>query len=261
MLNKPYLFQVVLSLILCFIVGAVSARQIPLGLDGRKQIFVQEYWLEGSPSYCVANAGKVDQVIQVSRWQSQALAPLQLNEWDAPAGSVRCHDARQHLGEWLIDFRLQKGDRLGLLKAPKQAQGTLILPTVVSYQNLNAACAVSGMWMEQDRLWAKSGEPFSMVLHAALADGKIEFDKKGNQGQLPLLPLKKVTSTTFPVHMGDTSVVINVSESSGGQQSHRINLLFDIPQVSKPTMMRVSGRREISDQGWQCFVYGVMLEP
>ena len=112
MLNRSASFQATLFLLLCVNTGGVSASQIPLGLDGRKQIFVQEYWLDGTPIYCVSNVGESDQVIQVLRWQSRTLPSLLLNDWDAPAGSVRCHDAGDYLSEWLLEFRLKDGARL-----------------------------------------------------------------------------------------------------------------------------------------------------
>lgn len=260
--NRSFSLQVVLLLVLYAIAKGVSASQIPLGLDGREQVFIQEHWLDGTPSYCVSNSGKVDQVIQVSRWQSHTLPPLLLNEWDTPAGSVRCHDAREYLGDWLLEFRLRQGGRLGLLKAPMRGKGMAeSLPAVASYQSLNAACGSSGLWMEQHKLWSRSGEPLSLILHVTSVDGRIEFDKEGSQGQLPVLPLKKATSTASSVYVRDSNVVIDSGEASEGQKYHSINLQFDTPQVSKPTMMVVSGRRQISDQGWQCFVHGVLLEP
>ena len=77
-------------------------------------------------------------------------------------------------------------------------------------------------------------------------------------GQLPGLFLNKAISPNMSVNMGVTHIVIDRAK---GAESHSVELLFDAPQISEPTMYVISGRRQILNQGWQCFLRGILIEP
>lgn len=245
---------------LYLLIGETFANQIPLGLNGNGKVFIQEYWLGENPSYCLSNHGETDLIIQVSRWQSRQLPSIPLDKWHAPAGTARCYDAKAYQKEWLLEFKQQDGNRLGLLKTPRQPPIMNIKQQpVVSYQNLNASCrALPDMWIEQQKLWGQSGEPLFITLQASTNVGKIEFDKTDNDDYIAI---KNITSSTLPINKDGSRIVIDTKHPKKNQNYHQVNIQLDTPLVSKPTMFFVSGRRQVDQEGWQCFIRGILIKP
>ncbi len=59
------------------------AGVIPVGLDWRKNVFVQEVWIDGVPNWTIANLGKEPVTVSVNeRKADHALA----GPWIIPAG-------------------------------------------------------------------------------------------------------------------------------------------------------------------------------
>ncbi len=240
----------------------IHASQIPLGIDARQLVFVQEYWKDGEPGYCIANAGNKDTVVQVSRWRSRQLPSVPLRAWPVPAGEVRCHEAGFLLGEWLLEFKKVDGPRLGLLRAPmKRPAGLTAHSPVASYQGLNGSCRDREVWLEQDRLWLDPQGGAKLRLHLPADTGPVTFSPDAADWRLPPLPIAAAASDTLPVQVEGKRVSIGEAGPGTKKGPHWVRLSVAPVQVDRPSMFLLAGQRVIRGQGTQCFVRGVLVAP
>lgn len=239
------------------------AGKIPLGINSSHGIFLQEIWQRNTPFLCVANRSGFDQIIQVSSWRSSLVPADPLLQWKAHAESVQCHDASVLTVEGLLEFKLVDGKRLGLLRAPANPPVESKNPAALSsFQGINGSCPTPGTWIEQPGLWLKSGQPTSLTLLTSVSepDALIEFPVN-TKLNLPHLQLKSVTSSSLLVEKENGGFLIKAGPQTDIPSLHRVQLDFDVPKVTQPTMYLLSGRKRILQSGWQCFIRGILVAP
>lgn len=252
--------------VLIIVIGLAStaaASQIPIGLDWRESIFIQEYWVDGRPQYCVANMTDRDIRLQVSRWlPKQPLEPL--GGMSLTANAIECKDAQPFLDQRYLDFQVLEGPRLGLLWAPahpRPADGDDKNAAVTSYKGLNGACRDMGITLEQKQIWFKSGEHASLILTTPANNGKIMFIKHPEHKNLHQISPEKILSGSLPVKEKEDQMIIDTHQPFKHQAVHAIEWKFTAPAVKRPTLFKIEATIKFSGQIRGCFVRGVLIKP
>lgn len=259
--HAPSIFTILLS----FLVPSlpVHASKIPLGINSRHDVFVQQVWHGDTPLLCLANRSDKDQTLQVSQWQSRTVPAVSLLQWKMDAGSVRCHDASALAGDSLLEFSLVGGERLGLMRAASAPPVDNADPAVfVSYQGPNGVCPTPGTWIEQPSLWLKGGQTAPLALTTTVNDGDVLIEFSVDSGlNLPHVQVRSATSQTLEIIQENRRLSIKGAPGTEASHVHRVQLDLELPEVTQPTMMLLSGRKRILVDGWQCFVRGVLVAP
>ena len=243
------------------------ADRLPLGLVLSRGIFVQEIWLATKPVLCVANRSGNDQTLVVSRWRSRALPAEPLLQWPMAAGSTQCHDASSLASEattLLLEYRLADGGAaLGLLYAPTVPPAkTMEAGVYASFIGINGACPTPGTWTEQASLWFKGGQSASLDLLMNIgADGALIEFPVDTRLNLPQLKPRSAQSSSLSIELDGERLSIKADPDATRTAPHRVQIDFDVPTVTQPTMYILSGRKRIFQTGWQCFVRGILVEP
>lgn len=241
--------------------GLARASQIPIGLDWRSDVSIQEYWVDGQPQYCLSNLRDKDVRITASRFHSPDAATAPLAHWSVPAGGILCADARPLLGERFLSMQMDETLRLGLLRGPKQPQGQQTRPaSVSSLQGLNGSCRDLGIILEQDQLWLTSGQEATLVLSVPAHKGMVIIPKSTDDDLTVLVP-RSVTCETLPVQTVEDQIFIDTDQPLRDQSRHSVQLHFTVPTVIAPAMGRFSAKIRISDVNWGCFVRGILIKP
>ncbi|QDU95892.1 hypothetical protein [Lignipirellula cremea] len=230
-----------------------SAEIIGIGLDWRKNIFVQEYWSEGKPYYAIANKTDSDQTIVCVAYRGQAKLA---GPWKAPANSVVHVDASPLIGKDLVQFDLEGGSSLGLMAAPP-APGDIPQAPVVSFDGLNGSGGRhTDIWVEQNATTFTSGKPVELRMQIPGTQGELMV-KKGD------LPAIEVVCDTLKVTPGKNGgFTLDFAKPTKAQDVHTVVLKFVAPTVKSPTMLTVDnwlwaqGKR-----GGHGITRGVVVEP
>lgn len=251
----------VLFIMLC-LVGQASASQIPFGLDWRESIFVQEYWTDGKPQFCIATLTDQDIRLQVSRWHpGEPVEPLEVMSFSA--NTVKCMDAQPFLDKRYLEFQVLKGPRLGLLRplALPPAGNEAKKVGVASYQNLNGSCRNSEITVEQEKLWFRSGEHVSLTLTPPAIKGKIIIKKESENKYLNDIWPDRILSSSLPIETKEDQIIIDSDRPLIKQAVHSIQWNFVAPTVETPTMFKISAQIKLAGQNWNCFVRAVLIKP
>ncbi len=255
----------------------VLASKIPIGLNTKHGIFVQEFWQGNSPTLCLTNRSDKNKTVRVSRWPARQLPADLLMRWPLQAGSAQCHSVSGLEGQQLLEFTLANGLRLGLFKIQRaglieEKQPEEDVPQVgvlqeepasvfSSFKGPNGTCSTSdNTWIEQSNLWLKAGEPAYVTLLSAGTNTLIEMPIE-TRLDLPLLPIKSMSSDTLVIDNDGNQFTIKKGALATEPGVQQTRLEFDVPAVMQPTMFVISGRQRIANNGWQCFIRGVMVEP
>ena len=259
--DAPLLFSIVLPFLMPF--HLAHASKIPLGINSRHDVFVQQVWHGDTPLLCLANRTDKDQTLQVLQWQSRTVPAVPLLQWKMAAGSVRCHDASTLAGDSLLEFSLVGGERLGLMRAASGPPMDNADPGVfVSYQGPNGVCPTPGTWTEQPSLWLKGGQTAPLALTTTSTDRDVLIEFSVDSGlNLPHVQVRSATSQTLEIIQENQRLSIKGAPGMDASNIPRVQLELELPEVTQPTMMLLSGRTRILVDGWQCFLWGVLVEP
>lgn len=244
-------------LLFAFAVLPAQAEVIGIGLDWRKNIFVQEFERDGVPFYAIANLGTDNATISVlDRKGNNLLA----GPWVVIAGKTVTLDVSNLVGKGMLAFKLADGIPLGLLDAPlapeKGAKG------IISRAGLNGSGGRSNdVWIEQPTDAVKADADFEVTLVVPKNAGTIKFSKKGEMNnairQLPILDAK---SDTLPIATQGDTLVIDAGKATKDAPSHRVTLRFHTPAAGSPMTM-ISGWRMLPTGGGHGITRGIVIAP
>lgn len=238
----------------------VLANQIPLGLNSKHGIFVQEFWQESNPVLCLTNRSNHDEVVLVSRWRSSQVLADPVLQLPLGAGSTHCHSVGGLQGKQLLEFTLASGSRLGLLRIQRPKLAEEQHAAFSSFKGPNGTCNSSNTWVQQSGLWFKSGEQAHVRLLSIGSDVLIELPVETSL-DLPQLHIKSIMSDTLSVDNDNHKFSINSNLQVLSPIVQQAQIELDIPEVRKPTLFIVSGRQRTPNNGWQCLIRGVMVKP
>ena len=240
-----------------------SAMSIGVGLQWR-EVFVQEYWVDGSPHYAIANFGKTDLKISMYPYRAAHGAKAIAGPWEVKAGSVTQVEAPGGL-KGLVALKLADGKHLGLLGPPK-GPATQPKGKYISYDGLNGSGGRHlNLWCEQDALTFKSGGVIELKLAIPAGAGLIKYKKDpGNASSK--LPIKKVAireavSETARITSDDKLITIDTKNPVKQAKAHSIIVRFDAPKVTTATMAYADGWLQSSGRGGHGITRGVIVVP
>src|SRR5262245_26015278 len=104
----------ILTALFVFLAPA-RAGVIAIGLDWRKNVFVQEIWKDGVPYYVLANLGKEAVTVSVTEGKGDKVLA---GPWKVAAKGVATHEVKGLVGKELITFKLADGTRMGMIFGP-----------------------------------------------------------------------------------------------------------------------------------------------
>ena len=257
--NFPCLAVFSVASVWLMIAAPATASRLPLGLDIHAGVYVQEIWQGARPYLCVSNQTASAQVLQVARWRSRQMPAIPIVQWPVAAGESRCHDASGLLAPSLFEFTLVGGTRLGLLRAPGAPAEHSVDPVAfASLQGLNGTCPTPGTWIEQPTLWLHGGTTAEVTLYTTVTSDGTRIELPVDSGlNLPQLQIRSVTSSSLVVNREGERFLI----SARAPGLHRAQIVLDVAHVNMPSMYLLSGRKSIADNGWQCFVRGILVSP
>lgn len=229
----------------------VLAASIGVGLDWRKNVFIQEYWKEGKVSYAIANKTDTDQAILVAASRTgEGLA----GPWKVKAHSLVFVDASALVGKDLLRIDLENSDSLGLMNSPVQpveSQKT----TILSYYGLNGSGGLHhDAWMEQDALTFLPESVVELRLRIPGSKGPLIL-KKGD------IPDIEVSCKTLTVDRTDNQITLDIANPVVAQDAHIVVVKFKAPKVDKETMLTVdTWLWERGKQGGYGITRGVVIK-
>ena len=240
-----------------------NAMSIGVGLQWR-EVFVQEYWLDGSPHYAIANFGKDDLKISMYPYRAAQGAKAVAGPWQVKAGGITHVDAPKGL-DGLVALKLADGKHLGLLGPPKGG-ATQPKGKYLSYDGLNGSGGRHlNLWCEQAALTFKSGGVIELKLTIPAGGGLIKY-KKDPGSSSSKLPIKKAAireavSETARITSDDKLITIDTKNPTKQAKTHSIIVRFDAPKVTDATMVYADGWLQKSKGGGHGITRGVIVVP
>lgn len=205
------------------------ASTIGVGLDWRKNIFIQEYWKDGKVSYSIANKTGADQVIVGHTYNGGKKIA---GPWNVKANSLISEDVSSLIGKDLVQFDLEGGDSLGLMDSPV-APAEFPKSPIVSYYGLNGSGGRhNDVWVEQDKLVFPSESIVELRLRIPGSKGQL-IVKKGD------LPNIEVSCKTLKVSQGKDDIMLDIENPITAQDAHIVVLKFKAPKADKTAMLTV----------------------
>jgi hypothetical protein len=244
----------VLSLALILGLPALaSASQIGVGLDGRQNVFVQEFWQDGKARYAICNnrpeAIKLTvsdvQFVNVPGTESfRAIEGKELVSWDVKGKEVLFVEAPKVLagdGLRFLRFRIADGAPLGLLSLPT-APADLPKGKIVSYDGMNGSGGRrQNVFFEQDSLTFKSDGVIEVRLKLPAGGETVTF-KKAKSIDAPVEALIiEVQCDTLAIQISKEAITIDTTKPLKVAPVHAVTLRFKAPRVDVPTMAAIDG--------------------
>jgi hypothetical protein len=229
---------------------------IPLGLNFKKNIFLQEVWKEKVPYYVIANLGNTDVTVSVfDRSNNKLLA----GPWKIAGKSVATQDVSKLIDKDLIDLRLADGSALGILFGPRLPK--VAAKGIASFDGLNGSGGRSETtWIEQSNDTVKAGEVFEVKLKVVANSGQISFPPQPAKLEaITVLTPFEVVSDTLPVAK-DKNNEVDSNKPIKAEALHTVTLRFHAPAVEAPTMVMIQGLRQYTN-GSAGLVRGVVVVP
>jgi hypothetical protein len=249
-----------LALLLCTFQPA-RATVIGLGLDWRKNVFVQEYWRDGKPGYVIANLRKDPVKVGVHEWNRGQAGKQIAGPWEVKGKGVLSVDASPVRGGGLLMFMLADGDSLGLLPAPA-APANPPRDVLLTYNGLNGSGGSRlDLWCEQKTLAFPSGGTIELRLMLPPGSGVVAFKKTKSVESPPEALIAEAACATLPVQAGDKDVRIDANKPLKDQKLHAVTLHFKAPEVDAPTLVVCNGWFTLAGGGGFTLTRGVIVEP
>jgi hypothetical protein len=250
---------VCLVLLLGCFTGAARAEVIGIGLDWRKNVFIQEYWQAGAPRYLIANLGK--EPVKVAVYNRQAAGPALAGPWEVPANGIIRVDAPNAMAEGLLQFKLADGTSLGLLGAPV-APASLAKDRTVSNDGLNGSGGRQrDLWCEQEKAAFPAGGIIEVTLLIPAGKGTVTFQKKKGLDTPPEAVIREARSETLTVQATDKEIRIDSNRPLKEAKLHTVTLRFDAPPVTAPTLVAIDAWCATGKGGGFHIIRGVVVEP
>lgn len=248
--------------ILSFFLLSISthADTIGVGLDWRKNIFLQEYWQAGKPRYLIANLGKDPVKVAVYEWKARKKGDKLAGPWEIKAKDVADVDAAPLKDQGLMQFEVGD-DFLGLLAGPKAPEQKK-KKTIFSYEGLNGSGGrYNDIWYEQEKLDTNSEGVITVDLVLEGPKGIITFKKAKSIEQLPEALIQEARSETLPIQSTDAEIKIDTTKPTKDATPHRITLKFKAPKVEGPTLAAIDAWVALSQGGGFHAIRGVLVKP
>jgi hypothetical protein len=241
---------------LVLVLTTARAGVIPLGLDWRKNVFVQEIWKDGSPHYVIANLGKDDVTISVFEGNRNKLLA---GPWKVAAQGSMTPNIKGLAGKQMVTFKLADGARLGMILGPGAEKPAK--DAIVSYYGLNGSGGrQTKVWIEQPSETVKAGDVFELTLKVPANFGTIRFPSQTTSFAIkPLNPIE-VVSTTLPVGK-DKTHEIDTHKPIKAEAIHAVTLRFRAPAVDAPTMVMINGLHRFPQGGAAGITRGILVSP
>jgi len=233
---------------------------IAIGLPWR-EIFIQEYWKDGTPHYAIANFGK--EAIKISAFAGRAPAAV-AGPWEVEAGAI-VHVEAPEGQTGLLTLRLDGEKHLGLIGAPR-AGATQPKGKCATYDGLNGSGGRhTDLWCEQDTVTFKSGGVIELTLKVPANAGIIKYKKGGGQpsGKIAIskAAIKEAVSDTARITADDKVITIDVKKPDKQAAMHTIAVRFDAPKVEEATMVFTDGWLQKSGRSGHGITRGVVVAP
>ncbi len=228
------------------------AMSVGVGLDWRKNMFVQEYWRDGKVFYAIANKADTDQTIIVfTRHDGKRMA----GPWEVKANSLVHVDASALIGKDMLQFKLESGSSLGLMQSPVQPAKPP-QAAIATYYGLNGSGGRHGdIWVEQDAPAFPSRHIVELRLTIPKDRGQLVI-RKGDLARV------EVSCETLKVNQRDDRITVDVIKPLVARDMHIVVLKFKSPQVSRVTMLTVdTWLWNRNKNGGHSITRGVVIEP
>jgi hypothetical protein len=241
---------------LFLILAPARAGVIPVGLDWRKNVFVQEIWKDGVPYYVVANLGKEDVTVSVFEQKGDKVLA---GPWKIAGKGAATHEIKGLVGKNLVTFKLADGTSLGMIFGPGDEKPDK--KAIVSYYGLNGSGGrQTKLWIEQPAETVKAGEVFELTLKVPANVGTIRFPLQTVTGAIKALQPFEVVSATLPI-IKDKMHEIDTHKPTKAEPIHTVTLRFRAPDVDTPTMFMINGSQRLPDGGGMGITRGVLVSP
>lgn len=214
--------------------SVARADVVGVGLDFRKNVFVQEVWESGEPSYVIYN--KQDKPVSItvlSRRTKEKLA----GPWAVNAGSMEHVAAKDLIGKDLMEFQLGDGTSLGLLDAPVKANWN-----ADGDKEIRSSHGMNGSGGRQADIWVrqpirvKSGTAYTIDVSAPANAGLLMWSKK-------IDGLVSVESPTLTVKTVADRYEVDLSSPKQKADRHTITLTMKHPDYKATSMFMLDGWR------------------
>ena len=254
---------------LCFILAILltgwssptHAMTIGLGLDWRRNVFVQPYWEGGKSKYLLANLQAAPAKISIREWRAAATAKPLAGPWDIQPGAALNVDAPATAAGTLAEWTIAGGEPLGLLSAPMPVAGKPA-GRIVTNEGLNGSGgAQKDLWCEHETLTFKSGAEVVVLLLVPPGGGTIKFQKKPEHPLVPALAIAKAECSTLKIHEDEKTITIDAGAAGGDTKPHSIRLVFHGLKVTKPTLVMFDGWRMQPGGGGHGITRGLIIAP
>ena len=244
-----------------FVSSVVSAKQVPLIIQNKHQIFIQEYWNNEKLTICIANSSPKDEIIEIFKWLGGKDDSVILKHWSVKKESSQCFKADDLVGTDILEFTIKKGVTLGLMKIQQPALSTAhIGNSLSSFKDINNNCSSPTISIKQPSLESKPDANNVITLTDNDINSYLELQMESNL-PLPHLQLNSISSETYTIKKKEKVYVLKSHLHEQQKIVNSTQLTFETPKVTKLTMFIISGKKRFNKTGWQCFFRGVMVKP
>ena len=227
-----------------------------LSMDGG--IFVQEYEVDGGRRFCICNAREetVRLVLREVRHKSWERViegvPVSMPGRRVPGDTLAvmvlepsaCLDVSPVAATEprLVEY-VANGDRLGAVWSQDVPQvgseRRVVMPTSLNQPGWYRP----GMWTEQDSLWVRSGEDFSIDLMLEDGAGKVTIHRQPGRFVFTerLIAPYDIESKTLEIAKSAELFVIETGPATWKPHVGRATMRFRAPEVETPSLFRLSG--------------------
>ena len=237
--------------------GSAPANIVPIGIDWRKQIFVQEVYKDGVPHYLIANLG--DKEVTITLFEKRSDTVL-AGPWKIAGKSVEFKEIKNLAGKEMVTFKLADGAALGMIFAPGDEKPAKT--AIVSYYGLNGSGGRQvNQWVEQKSEMVKGGEVLELTLKLPAKVGTIRFGAESVNDDIRSLSPFEVVSPSLSIAAKDKVFEIDTQKPLKAETLHTVTLRFRVPEVESPTMFMINGQQRLPNGGGMGITRGIAVLP
>jgi hypothetical protein len=233
---------------------------VGVGLDLKKEVFIQEYWDGGIPFYAMANLRKTPVKVSIDEWENRRIGKRLIGPVAiGPNSLTRVNVAAAAENRELVAVTLDDGTLLGLLRGPRNRPAVKD-GHITTFDGLNGiGGSRPDLWFTQNKLAYLPGSEIELRLRVPDRIGMIRFSKEQSLASHPAAALTSVTSDSLSVSEDERGFTIDATNSRHVRDSHSITLHIRAPRTGSPVFVTINGRVTTPEGGGFSLTRGIPL--
>ncbi len=243
---------------------AATSSPVPVGIDRKAGILVQEYWQRGKAYYAIARAKQDIESVEIRSRESSFAGRLLGGPWSVNSAEVTCVPLPKLPADGLIALFANGSHCAGILKVP-------VAPAPPFDANEAAICTVDGlngtgpnvpqMWCAQDALRYPAGTESDLRLRFPSQTGTLLFSHAESGPLDNDVEVLGARCETLEIAVEPGSIRLNTAPPGKHPPTHSVILRVKFPAVCRGQVLaRLNGRVQGPSGGSYPFLRGIIVE-